>query len=271
MRIKVFVAVVVATMLAAPAFADWVPEDGHKMHWPQLPDLDNGMNILASEATSVTTGKLLADDWQCSGTGPVLDIHIWGSWLHDENPGGLDVDLYIFSDIPGTGTEYSRPGDLMWARHFTPDEVQIGEILTSQEPFFDPNRNEVIGFDTQVVQYNFDIPRDEAFNQQKGTIYWLGVQKRHDFDNHIFGWKTSADHWNDDAVYIDFDPLTKPGMQPGEVLQGWEELRAPWTDASGQEHPSLDLSFVITPEPATVTLALLGAGALSLLRRRRMR
>ncbi len=30
------------------ANADWVPEDGHKMHWPQLPD-ENGWDIMASE------------------------------------------------------------------------------------------------------------------------------------------------------------------------------------------------------------------------------
>jgi hypothetical protein len=45
----------------------------HKMHFPQLPDLE-GWDVYA------VYPKTLADDWQCSETGEVLDIHFWGSW-----------------------------------------------------------------------------------------------------------------------------------------------------------------------------------------------
>ncbi|MCJ7578787.1 MAG: hypothetical protein MUO91_10085, partial [candidate division Zixibacteria bacterium] len=45
----------------------------HKMHFPQLPDLE-GWDVYA------VYPKTLADDWKCSATGPVTDIHFWGSW-----------------------------------------------------------------------------------------------------------------------------------------------------------------------------------------------
>jgi hypothetical protein len=51
----------------------WQPEDGHKMHYPQLPD-ETGWDVNGS------LPLILADDWQCSETGPVKDIHWWGSW-----------------------------------------------------------------------------------------------------------------------------------------------------------------------------------------------
>lgn len=70
-----FSALACVALLAAPAIADWHPGDGHKMHFPQLPD-ENGWDVNASG------GICLADDWMCSETGPVSDIHFWGSWKH---------------------------------------------------------------------------------------------------------------------------------------------------------------------------------------------
>ena len=72
-----------------------------------------------------------------------------------------------------------------------------------------------------------------------------------------FGWKTTkARHpdlrWNDDAAYL------LPDV-------GWMPLAYP----EGHEYypETLDLSFVITPEPTTLALLLLGG--LALLKRRR--
>jgi hypothetical protein len=63
------------------------------------------------------------------------------------------------------------------------------------------------------------------------------------------GWKTSWMHWNDDAVW------RLVGGMP------WYELTDPITGES------LDMAFVITPEPTT--MALLGLGAMALMRRKR--
>ena len=36
---SIMTAVLAVAFMVAPASADWVPSDGHKMHYPQLPDL----------------------------------------------------------------------------------------------------------------------------------------------------------------------------------------------------------------------------------------
>jgi len=111
----------------------------------------------------------------------------------------------------------------------------------------------------RAFQYNFFIDPTEAFRQEYCNTYWRDVKvlarPEPDF---AFGWKTTrARHpdlrWNDDAV--------------------WESPTAGWlplTYPRGHEfYPeSLDLAFVITPEPATMTLLLLGGAAL-LYRKRR--
>jgi hypothetical protein len=61
----------------APAQAHWVPADGHKMHFPQLPD-SAGWDVNQTPVEFMC----LADDWMCSETGKVTDIHVWGSWKH---------------------------------------------------------------------------------------------------------------------------------------------------------------------------------------------
>ena len=71
----------------------------------------------------------------------------------------------------------------------------------------------------------------------------------------MWGWKTSGSpQFMDDAVWGD--------DFAGGVTE-WNELVDPQT---GQ---SLDLAFVITPEPTS--MALLGLGGLAVLRRRRRR
>ena len=41
------IALLCVTLLAGPALADWDPADGHKMHFPQLPDED-GWDVKSS-------------------------------------------------------------------------------------------------------------------------------------------------------------------------------------------------------------------------------
>ena len=62
--------------------ADWEEEDGHKMHWPQLPD-PNGWDVYCTAGLAQWPNVVLADDWQCPETGWIKDIHFWGSWWGD--------------------------------------------------------------------------------------------------------------------------------------------------------------------------------------------
>ena len=267
-------------VFAAPVHGDWDPGDGHKMHYPQLPDLDFGQDVLngpyvLSAGSVPPYSKFLADDFLCTQTGPITDLHVWGSWWDDLNPPALQPKTFavgIFANIlPGVGgIDYSRPGRLLWQARLQPTE----RLYTiAQEEFFDPNQNAIVGGDTQVWQYNFDIPADEAFEQKEGEIYWLGMALLADVNGDFvvdtldivelpnlapfaYGWKTSQDRFEDAAVWSELDPLD-PTIPVDPV---WRVLVDPRTTEP------LQLAFVITPEPASIAVL---AGGLVLLMRRR--
>ena len=252
------------------ARADWNPGDPAK--WVQMPDLQNGMDVYDTFSPILPYNKILADDFRCTQTGPITSIHIWGSWLNDRvprdasgNPIPPIFDLSFHLDVPaGSDPQfpYSHPGAQVWDRVFQPDQMRI--YATSSERFYDPNTNAVIGFDTQVWQYNFFIDPTNAFFQNVGNIYWLNVQVQpqpfeDQFGNpFVFGWKTSTNHFNDDSVFGDNTSLSQPPPF-------WRPLVDP---ATGQ---SLDQAFVLDtiPEPSTFALLGLGASLLVVLRRRR--
>jgi hypothetical protein len=96
------------------AVADWDPEDGHKMHWPQLPD-PNGWDVYCTAGLTQWPDVCLADDWECSETGWIKDVHLWGSWWHD-NVGEIDhFVIGIAENIPEDPPQnpYSKPGETL--------------------------------------------------------------------------------------------------------------------------------------------------------------
>lgn len=283
-RLTLFVAAVaVAAFAAVPAAADWDPNDPTIVtKWVQLPDLEpTGLDVLATWHADPpgAIGKVLADDWKCDRTGPITDVHVWGSWLNDllpvQGPEQVAFELRIYSDIPadpaGVNGEWSRPGELLWEKRYQPPSTDMRAKLYAdavQEQFYDPNQNEMIGTDTQVWLYNFDIPLDEAFVQKQGTIYWLSVQAAPHLatagGQAVFGWKTSINHFNDDAVFADNVGFVGPAPNPDQ----WFEMRYPSFHPFGGE--SIDLAFAITtiPEPASLALMLVGLAAPVVLLRR---
>ena len=125
--------------------------------------------------------KVLADDFLCTQSGAITDIHIWGSWLLDHvsavpNHGTFVIGIY--SDIPdpdGDGPAYSMPGELLWDMKFRPGEYAVRVEADGPEQFFDPNLNEIIGTDNIAWQYNFLIDEALAYRQELGKVYWLSV------------------------------------------------------------------------------------------------
>jgi hypothetical protein len=249
-------AAAVLMMPAMPALADWDPDDPAK--WVQLPDLSpNGMDV------NLTAPKILADDWMCNDPRPVTDIHLWGSWKDDLVGENVNLIVQIWSDEPATADTYSHPKDLLWQP--TTYTMTTRTYFESEEGewWYDPNTGDAIpGGDHVVWQVNLDVSQD-PFRQVPDTTYWLVVQAQlPPTGGPQVGWKTSAMHWNDDAVYADGDL-----GQAGSTF-AWQELRYPPT------HPfypgSVDLAFVITvPEPGT--LITLGIGAVGLVFCRRTR
>jgi len=208
--------------------------------WIQKPDLSTeGIDINASEPF------ILADDFLCTTTGPITDIHLWGSWKFDEmpqmDPHNVWFRLSIHEDIPaGTGgVPYSRPGNVLWMREFTPGSFgAIPYAMQILEGWMNPPQDYIFPGDYTCWQYDFLIEDGQFY--QRGTeeepiIYWLDVQAMPMDQAFQFGWKTSVEHWNDDAVWgIGVEPYTGP----------WNELvYPPMHEFAGK---SIDLAFAIT-------------------------
>lgn len=151
--------------LTMTVWADWPNNNPTK--WVQLPDLLQGVNINATQPL------ILADDFKCTFTGPITDIHIWGSWLYDVVDPMAVFRLSIHPNIPAGPGGWSVPGPALWSIILPPTGVRLW--ATANEGFFDPRTMSYLGVDTQVWLYNFILPPDMAFVQQEGDIYWLNV------------------------------------------------------------------------------------------------
>ena len=99
-------------MASGVAFAHWDVDDPNKMHYPQLPDR-YGWDI-------DMTQFVLADDWKCTQSGPVEDIHFWYSVKNGDHlnpPQFTSVSVSIYSNISAPDNpygDYSMPGELEW-------------------------------------------------------------------------------------------------------------------------------------------------------------
>lgn len=211
----------------SPVLAEWVPTDGHKMHFPQLPN-ESGWDVNATQPL------VLADDWMCSESGPVKDIHFWGSWMHGMEGQIAYFVLSIHEDIPdpdGPGPLYSRPGMTLWEQEIPIGMVHALPILTpSAEGWYDPSTGLVLPMDHyQYFLYNVFLPENMWFHQDAGTIYWLNISAVLAGPSAMqWGWKSTLNRWNDDGVWAQWG------------LLNWMEMREPPDFLQ-----SLNLAFVI--------------------------
>ena len=251
-----FMAVVVLMLLGAPASADWAVGDGHKMHYPQPPD-PIGWDI-------DMTNYVLADDWKCSETGLVDDIHFWLSVEGETSPQPPPINaiqVSIHDDVPiGPGNNYgfSYPvQDPLRQWVFDPAQFTIAGPWDGQQGWDDPQPDSDCLVDNHFMYWQVNITKisemvPNPFRQVEGKIYWLDLTV--ETDGRLVGWKTTTRPFNDDAVYA--TPGVAPGWQPVAVCY---------------DNMPTDFAFVITPEPGTIVM-LLGAGLMGLLayaRRRR--
>lgn len=249
--IKRIVMLVAVCAIAMPASADWDPGDPHKMHFPQLPD-PNGWDVPWHTVYA-------SDDWQCTETGSVSDIHLWVSyqgWNEDHVPYPVNgMQVRIRENIPAnqSGFGYAIPGELLWARDFVTSDIDVRHAGSGDQGYYDPPPfdNYYTEHDhTEYFQLNImDI--EDPFIQQEGTIYWLQTRylRVGTGPEPYIGWKTSGVHFGANAIHH----YPHPGYDPSEL----------YDPITGE---GLDFAFVITPEPAT--LSLLALGGLAVLRRR---
>jgi len=228
----VLIAIGVVLIFSTPLLADWFEGDGHKMHFPQLPD-EAGWDVAAT-GPQTDPPLVLADDWQCSETGPVKDIHFWGSWRHGITGDILYFVLSIHADIPADppAIPYSRPGATLWEEQIYPDQwIERPIEAATPEGWYNPATGIVFPEDHMLYfQYNVFLPEDFWFEQVEGTIYWLNISAVvADPIGTAWGWKSSINHWNDDAVWAVWGALD------------WIDMYDPFEPTQ-----SLDLAFVIT-------------------------
>ena len=213
--------------------------------WKQDPDTsEKGMDIRCDRRDGIN--RKLADDFLCTTTGPITKIILWGSWYYDAKGTIAKIHLSIHDDKPDPdgpqGSLYSEPNTLLWSKDFFASDFteKIYNPMVD-EWWWDPYTMMTAIFpgDHQIWQYDINIPAADAFVQQGAPgnpiVYWLDAYVELDPCNSPetsqFGWKTSAQHWNDDSVKWD------------DQWSMWRELRYP------SPHPdytkSIDLAFAI--------------------------
>ncbi|MBW8039252.1 MAG: S8 family serine peptidase [Planctomycetes bacterium] len=223
--------------------------------WAQLPDLsDLGIDVDATLETMVCP-QILADDFPCTTTETIDDIHVYGSWRLDEPPNGdplmVNFTLSIHEDIPAdplNPNSYSMPGNILWSEQFAAGDFTVETIPAMvPESYYIPCIDQYFPNDHMgVYKYNF-LPRN-PFPQQGTTdnpiIYWLEVQAQPLSPNPDtrFGWKTrdllNDGHFNDDATWVTH-------LAP-YIGSDWRELRYPPLHPLGGE--SMDLAFELTTD-----------------------
>jgi hypothetical protein len=216
--------------------------------WEQPPNLTSlGMDVLS------TAPVILADDFQCVSTGPITEIHVFGSWFHDvfpgQDPGNIVFTLSLHADIPVGPQPWSTPGQLLWMRSYAPGQfLYQPHAVGLTEGWYEPVQGNYnpLG-DTQCWEYIFYLEEGEFIQQGTPTapiVYWLDVQAVPTENTAYFGWKTTPlpFNWNDDAVWTQG---SEPGVGP------WQEMRYPVSHPwAGQ---SINLAFSISGKVPHVT------------------
>jgi hypothetical protein len=233
-------------VMSSLVLADWDPLDGHKMHWPQMPD-PNGWDICLNH-------QMIADDFQCGETGPITDVHFWVSW-QDDNARWELVDSIGVNFYADGG---NKPGELLKGYLIEPTDPEYSYRLAGSgnqgwhcpsAPYTEENDHQ------NFYQINLK-PLDEPwFYQTQGQRYWLGINilmlpdetPLNPADDPQIGWKTAL-----------------PSNHYGEFSK-WKEGASPWLNVMPMDLVR-DQAFVITPEPAT--LLLLTLGGLAAIRRK---
>jgi hypothetical protein len=177
--------------------------DGVKfVQWPNAFQGSSDLDVNASQ------NLILADDFLCNQTGPITDIHLWGSWLNDNVDLNASYTLSIWSDVPaktnGTVVVPSHPGVQVWSQPFGPGDYSLCFYTNTSGSFYDASVPAILGADTQIYYLCFypTNPFVQLGTANAPTNYWLAVNAQTTAGaGKTFGWHTSYNHYNDIAVW----------------------------------------------------------------------
>ncbi len=206
------------------AVGDWDPSQPHKMHYPQLPQIEGGWDVCMC-------CQWLADDFRCTETGTIDDIHLWVSFMRDDVFDLIDPamwDISIHADAGGI------PGPVLW--HFMGGNIAVRPYAQGPQGWVCPSPPPLIvpPFPTPdhsgVWQVNFTHLM-EPMVQYQGNTYWLVVKVNLPWlPPPSVGWKNSASN-----------PFQKPAMFSVDGYF-WQPIQTVVQDVQ-------DLAFVITGNP----------------------
>ena len=249
----------VDTATNAPTPVPCMESNGVK--YIQGPNLTNGLDVWDSSVLpSGGQGDgpwWLADDWVCTNSGEISDIHLWGSWQNDlAAPGTITFELYVLNDVPvNAANPYSHPGtNILWHQTFPPGTYNESIwSANAQEHFFDPGNSETLGSDSVVWYYCFNPTNLVQYGSTNNPqMYWLAAFADLPAGTpFVFGWKSTTNVQHDISVHMKWAGF---GVPPTNSL-AWitNNLSSP---ASGLNTP-FDLSFKLTTPtnccPVTIT------------------
>lgn len=213
---------------------------------------DQGRTGLAVDATADTpktwSAQILADDFECKLSGPVTQIQLWGSYMLDQvpskDPANPEFTLSIRADVPAPSPAgISMPGNVLWTKTFKKGQFTVQESTSEKQGFSSPcNGQYILNDHSRTFQYTFSMDPSQAFVQtgtaDKPVIYWLSVQAsiaQAPASMARFGWKTSTNASNDDAVWA----------QAKEPYSGtWQKLNYPAMHPRGGQHTALAFAIL---------------------------
>lgn len=197
MRKRKLFSCLVLLAFTVTAMADWDPGDSCKMHFPQNPD-PQGWDICLNHA-------IIADDFMCTETGPITDVHFWVSWQQDYARWDLieSIGITFYADAgnqPGAPLKAYTilPSDPGFVYRWYGMGVQGWHCPQTQFTQYPDHQN--------FYQINLKPLAEPWFNQIAQNRYWLGIviHMLPDGDpdpsnDPQIGWKTAltSNHWGD--------------------------------------------------------------------------
>ena len=161
-------------------------------------------------------GVYMADDFADTFADPVVHVRWWGSYLNDEIIQPVDKFLISFeSDVPAeVNRPFSHPGQPLLNQVVTKAAALAPGSGTYTERLVrgpDP----VVG--ESLYEYNAELHLDKPFPQEPDTVYWLKIVALVDVEESTqertrWGW-----HNRDYTVP---NPLASPNVAPGERVVG---------------------------------------------------